>query len=131
MFAALGGHADLLEILLRIRADANVADMQGMTALMQAAAGAHFHAADVLLRNRADAAATAKDGGTALMLASVGGDERTVKRLLDVLDGGAVDAADEAGSTAVHAAACRGHAGALHCMAEPTPTFETAGARLR
>jgi ankyrin repeat protein len=39
-----------------------------------------------------------------------------VKRLLDVLDGGAVDAADETGSTAVHAAAFRGRAGVLYAL---------------
>ena len=64
------GHADVVERLLKAGADANRADVKGMTALMRAAEGGHVAVASLLLAAKANVEHSDKKGKTALMRAA-------------------------------------------------------------
>jgi Ankyrin repeats (3 copies) len=112
LYAAGGGHLDVVQRLLDSKADVNAAaEYGGWTALQAAAEGGHLDVVQRLLDAKADVNAPAEYGGwTALQAAAEGGHLDVVQRLLDAkADVNAPAAAGYRGRTALQAAAERGH----------------------
>ncbi|CAK0887475.1 unnamed protein product [Prorocentrum cordatum] len=118
--AARGGHASVVELLLRRRASLDVHTDDGSSALLHAAHGGSCAALAALLRARADPGEANEDGVTPLMLASDRGHREALRLLLGAAaDVGAT--ADGFGS-ALDFAARSGHE-------EAVAVLESAGAR--
>ena len=94
--AAQGGHTDIVKLLLERKADPNLADARGATALGLVLTGGHTATVDVLrhagaeLRTiagtqtgRDQRAEIGSDQATSLMLAVAAGHDAVVKMLLD------------------------------------------------
>ncbi|MCJ1349300.1 hypothetical protein MMC31_007536, partial [Peltigera leucophlebia] len=111
--AAKGGHIELVDKLITVKADINAEAYQfsGRTALQAAAQEGHFKVVGKLLRAKADVNAKAGDhsGRTALQAAAEKGHLEVIERLLiakaDVNAGACLDS----GRTALQAAAEQGH----------------------
>ncbi len=71
--AALGGHKDIVELLVANKADVNAKNNYGMTPLHVSAIFNHKDVAELLLANKADVNAKNGDGDTPLNLAVSGG----------------------------------------------------------
>jgi ankyrin repeat protein len=109
-WAAAKGHSDIVEQLLRLRANVNQGRIKnGVTALMYAAANGSAGTAEVLLRSRANVdQGTTDTGTTALMLAAFKGNISTVEVLLRAQSNTNQCTTDN-GSTAVMWAVAKGH----------------------
>jgi len=104
MFAADGSYAGIVKALLKNRANPNLADEKGQTALMFAWKYPWMYAKEApvfaLLRdNGANLDATDGDGNSILMRAASSGDERLVETLL--ASGADVSIRDRYGKTAL------------------------------
>eukprot|EP00873_Tetraselmis_striata_P023805 jgi/Tetstr1/444069/TSEL_003309.t1 len=128
-FAALLGHAEVVELLLLgveggPAADISCADKNSMTALHFAAQGCHAEVVELLLRGveggpAADISCTDEDGMTALHWAARKGHAEMVELLLRGVEGGPaadISCADKNGMTALHVAALIGHAGVVELL---------------
>jgi ankyrin repeat protein len=80
--AAMSGDAAAVRTLLAQRADVNVAQADGATALQWAAYRQDFETATLLIRAGANVKAANRDGFTALALACVNGDANMIAALL-------------------------------------------------
>ena len=80
--AAAEGHAEVVQLLLGAKADANAADGYGATALAWAARGGHLEAVGALLGGGASANAVDEAGDMPLMAACAHGHQAVVARLL-------------------------------------------------
>ncbi|KAH0550946.1 hypothetical protein GP486_007689 [Trichoglossum hirsutum] len=111
--AASGGHLDVVNRLLKAKAEVNAAAARdgGRTALQAAAEGGHLNVVDRLLEANAEVnAAAARDGGrTALQAAAEGGHLEVVDRLLAVNADVNAAAAMRDGRTALQEAEDGGH----------------------
>lgn len=83
VWAAQGGHTEIVEALLNRGADVNSRRHDGCTALIVAAAHGHTQTVRALLARHADIKATNRTGYTALMAAESSGYEETVQVLLE------------------------------------------------
>jgi ankyrin repeat protein len=91
MFATDGGHADIVEALIRAGDDANHDALHGWKPLMPAASKGHAQTVQTLIRFGAkvdsyrcdESAPEFRRTMTALMLAAQNGDKRTVEILLE------------------------------------------------
>ncbi len=104
------GLSELVWVLLQRRADPNVADSLGRTALLEAAAGGHLGIVSMLLDATVDVDVNARTtmGEAPLMAAAGAGHVAVVERLLSV-PGVDANLCDEGGQTALYAAASKGH----------------------
>jgi ankyrin repeat protein len=121
MFACGFGHADAVRLLLEHRADVDIKDNVGGTALIWASADGHCDVVELLLQNEARNArsrsdkilferfvnAEDKDGKTSLYEAARGGREATVRLLLE--HRADVHAVDNDGRTALSQSMLAGH----------------------
>jgi len=84
LFAACAnGRADMVQLLLEQRADANLTkSTDGMSPACAAAAGRHEEVLDLLLEGKADPNLASADGGTPLFMAIQAGHYSLVERLL-------------------------------------------------
>tara|TARA_R110000787_G_scaffold52576_3_gene123791 strand:- start:142 stop:714 length:573 start_codon:yes stop_codon:yes gene_type:complete len=82
ILAASRGHEDLVDALVRFRANVNAADEFGNTALFYAASGDHIGIIEILLEAEAAIDAKNRQGVTALMGASSSGRLAAVEKLL-------------------------------------------------
>jgi ankyrin repeat protein len=83
MWAANGGHAEVVKLLLEKGADVNVKRIgDGITALAVAAQNGHTELVNLLLEKGAEVNAKSSTGVTALILASQNGHTDVVKSLL-------------------------------------------------
>jgi ankyrin repeat protein len=101
--AAGSGHADLVEHLLAIGADANQAAPSGVTALAAAVNARRVAVVELLLTHGVAADQPLTGAGTPLMLAAAQAFPEIIERLL--AHGAAINARDDKGRTALHAAA--------------------------
>ncbi|KAG5792174.1 hypothetical protein H9Q69_008763 [Fusarium xylarioides] len=82
--ACVRGYTKLVEILLGKKANIDAATNCGETPLTAACQFTHTKIVDILLNNEADTKISDEDGWLPLHWASVSGDDKIVKRLLDV-----------------------------------------------
>ena len=82
MIASEHGHLQVVEILLRNRANVDLQNSDGNTALMIASEHGHLQVVEILLRNRANVDLQDSYGSTALMYASEHGHLQVVEILL-------------------------------------------------
>jgi ankyrin repeat protein len=82
MWAAWGGHKEVLEALGKRGADMHAQSMDGVMPLMVAAGRGHRGVVELLLDRGVNVKAKDEDGNTALMAAARGGHEEVVKLLL-------------------------------------------------
>lgn len=104
--AARAGHADVVELLLTNKADANAKDFNGATPLDEAATHGPKDVAQLLLAQGADVNAADNAGWTALHRAAEEG-QRDIAELL-VAAGADVNSAPQHGPTPLHLAAYSG-----------------------
>jgi ankyrin repeat protein len=71
MLAALGGHTNIVSVLIAARANLNAVNQYGDTALMAAASNGHIDIVSVLIAARAEVNTANQYGYTALTAASV------------------------------------------------------------
>ncbi|MCJ1264100.1 hypothetical protein MMC22_003971, partial [Lobaria immixta] len=116
MWAAQGGHEDLVRLLLEKGADVNVKDKNRETALHKAAMHGHEAVARLLLEKGTNINAKGGYGGTALCGAAEGGHEAVVRLPLE--KGADVNAKEELGGTALHRAAEGGHEAVVRLLLE-------------
>jgi len=81
IYAAYKGYTDIVELLIKNRANLNIQDENGLTALMWAAGCGHIEIAKLLIEKGADLKKQDKDKRTALMLA-VGNNRNLIAKLL-------------------------------------------------
>jgi hypothetical protein len=96
-----------VRLLLGARADVNVKDPDGRTALILASGRGYVEVVRLLLGAKANANARGDDGSTALMWASQAGHVEVVRALL--AEGADVNSEDRAGRTALIGASYNGH----------------------
>jgi ankyrin repeat protein len=107
-FREIGGYLDVVKLLLKGNANANIADNQErLSPLHFAAESGNTQLAKELLDANAEVDARAKGGTTALHLAAQQNHLETVRVILDA--GANVNAADDNGVTALHFACNFGH----------------------
>lgn len=82
IWATLGGHNDVVDLLLRKRANLHSKDLRNRTALLHAAADGHEAIAERLITAGAKIEAIDDSGYTALMLAAISGSSSVVQMLL-------------------------------------------------
>lgn len=80
--AAIGGHADVVQVLLDSGADINARGSGGETPLLLAAAKGNLEVVELLVKNGADVNKPGADQRTPLHKAAMAGDLDTVKALL-------------------------------------------------
>lgn len=97
------GHAEVVEVLLTLKCDVNLATASGSTPLHQAAAGDHADVVAMLLDHQANAAAADIQGVTPLMEASRHGFDEVARLLL--ARSAPAAARNRDGLTALHMAA--------------------------
>jgi ankyrin repeat protein len=107
MWAAANGHQDVVDILLRYKADFEAEDHSGRTAIMMAASNGYLNICEQLHGAGADIFKKDDSVGTALISAAAGGHADIVRWLVD--KGGNVNNADNSGNNALMAASLRGH----------------------
>ena len=73
MLAAGNGHTEIVELLVRNKADVNARDYDMLTPLMHAAQNGHVEIVKLLIRKKADVNARSKEGSTAWMYAVASG----------------------------------------------------------
>lgn len=83
MAASLGGHVDIVRMLLERKADANVADRVGKTAMVYASGSGHTRIVEMLLDYGVPVNARYDNDLTALMWAAGQGHDATAKLLLE------------------------------------------------
>ena len=105
--AALKGHVDVAELLIKAGAEKNAKDKFGYTALHCAAVFGHVDVAKLLIAKGADINAKDKYGDTALYCAARNGHRHVAKLLIE--NGADVTIQDLIGETALHGAALFGH----------------------
>ena len=116
MAAALGGHADIVEVLMKEeKLEYDAQNMHGDTALMQAAVAGHADVAESLIK-KADVEIQNNDGRTALMMAAVSGHLDVVKPLAEKAD---ITATNKKGETALKLAAKEGHTEVVKFLKKP------------
>jgi hypothetical protein len=115
IFAAEGGHKNIVELLLTRDTQRDAVDNRGLTALMHAAYNGHLDVVDELLFNGAQVDRVAFRGYTAMLLAANRGHGELVRRLLDA--GASPLARTPKGRNAVLVAAFNGHVGVLKQLA--------------
>ena len=79
MAASFGGHMEVVEVLLRAKADIEGVNSAGENALMAAACGGHVRVAQYLHNSKADIHAVSRDGWDVLMFAAHAGNFETIK----------------------------------------------------
>ncbi|MGQ0676584.1 MAG: ankyrin repeat domain-containing protein [Rhodospirillales bacterium] len=99
MYAAAGGYVEIIEILVKNKANVRIKDKQGRSALYWAAAMGHEDALELLLKLGAPANDPDRQGTTPLMVASRRGFEGVVRQLLAAKAD--VNATDHTGRTAL------------------------------
>ncbi|KAF6810076.1 ankyrin repeat protein, partial [Colletotrichum plurivorum] len=104
---SIGGHFEVVKVLLEKGADVSVADNHGFTPLFAASNGGHFEVVKVLLEKGADVSVADNNGWTPLNAASIGGHFEVVKVLLE--EGADVSVADNNGWTPLTSASNGGH----------------------
>ena len=82
MFAALGGHVDIIELLIQNKGNLRLKDREGRTALFWAAGNNQADATELLLKIGAPVNDIDRQGTTALMIAARRGYEEVVRVLL-------------------------------------------------
>jgi ankyrin repeat protein len=82
MFAALGGHVELIELLVKNKGNVRLKDRDGRTALFWAAGNNQAEAVETLLKLGAPVNDIDRQGTTALMIAARRGYEEVVRALL-------------------------------------------------
>ncbi|CAE7716404.1 Ankrd17 [Symbiodinium sp. CCMP2592] len=112
--AALQGRTEVARLLVKARADTNVPDTKGKTALIHAASAGHTEIAGLLLESGAAADMPDPYGMTALMHAAYSGHVKVVHLLLDA--GANKDACDRGGKSALAHALCNGHITIAHLL---------------
>jgi ankyrin repeat protein len=129
LLAARWGRTDVVRVLLERGAAVNEVDEFERTALHWAADGRRGEVADLLLRHGADANRGDMWGITALKLAAQKGQVGLVRKLLQHMNKGRLNARDHYGQTALSSACSDGHvevaralllAGADHTIADGT-----------
>ena len=80
--AAMRGKKDALRSLIQQKADVNLPQIDGTTALMWAVRGDDLESADLLLKAGAKVTAVNRDGATPLQLAALNGNAAIIDRLL-------------------------------------------------
>ena len=118
-FAAHGGHAEAMVVLLDAGADPNQAEEEeaaGMAPLHVATNDMYLEAARLLLERGAAVDATTKKGSTPLMLACKHGHVEAARLLLE--KGAAVDAKNEEGMTPLMVACQKGQVEAARLLLE-------------
>ena len=84
MWAAFGGHQDIVEILLELESlDINKVDSIGLTSLMYACTQGHESIVSTLLDYNADVNIKDSDGNTALIWAARMGYDKIVRKLVN------------------------------------------------
>jgi ankyrin repeat protein len=113
-YAAMAGHADVSEVLLRYGADVNARDSSGTTALMEASHGGPWkdeiaeNVVELLLKHHAE---------VDLLLAAAIGRTDLLKSILD-RDGSVVDTVDERGRSALYHAVRNNRLAAVKLLVE-------------
>lgn len=120
--AASGGHQDMVELLLRHRADPNAKDGRGGTTLMWAAAQGHQGVMDLLVKHGVDVNAKDQRRQTALGKAARQGHLEIVRRLLHL--GADVEAEDDRKRRPLGLAAEQGHEAVVEALLEQTPQID-------
>ncbi|KAG5752874.1 hypothetical protein H9Q70_004509 [Fusarium xylarioides] len=114
--ACVRGYTKLVEILLGKKANIDAATNCGETPLTAACQFTHTKIVDILLNNEADTKISDEDGWLPLHWASVSGDDKIVKRLLDV-DTSKIDAIETTKRwTPLNLAAFFGNEGAVSLL---------------
>ena len=109
------GHASAIEALLKGKADPNIADQQGRTALFIAAQAGHASCVEVLAKGGANLNASTGWQGSALHAAAEGGHSECIEVL--VMMGANLNVTkDSDGGTALHSAAFSGHAPSIAAL---------------
>lgn len=121
--AASGGHQDMVELLLRHRADANAKDGRGGTTLMWAAAQGHQGVTDLLIKHGVDVNAKDQRRQTALGKAARQGHLEIVRRLLDL--GADVEAEDDRKRRPLGLAAEQGHEAVVEALLKRAPQVDS------
>eukprot|EP00977_Amphora_coffeiformis_P023838 scaffold14501_cov163-Amphora_coffeaeformis.AAC.3 len=114
MVAAMKGQTDVVHLLLQYKADPNLTDMHGSTALLEAVKNGNETVMGVLLANGAELCMPESLAASVLCQTVFDGDIMQLKRLLRA--GIQVDAADYDKRTAAHIAAAEGNASALRVL---------------
>lgn len=112
--AAALGDVEAVHVLLAQGADANDADLDGRTALIEAAWRGYRHIVKALIDNGANLAAADNTGKTALMWAGINGHSTVSKTMIDA--GIPIDAQDDEGFTALMRAAWNRHPGTVKTL---------------
>ena len=107
MAASLNGHQQVVELLLKKKADPNIQNNDGWTALMVASQNGHQQVVELLLKEKANPNIQDNDGETALMAASEDDNQQMVKLLLK--EKADPNIQDNEGWTALMAASLNGH----------------------
>ncbi|MBQ7155812.1 MAG: ankyrin repeat domain-containing protein [Synergistaceae bacterium] len=111
MYAAAGGHTEVVDILLSASADIT---HYGGAALVHAATHGHTATVNVLLKAGASVESKNNSGNTALMMAARNGYASTVDRLLKA--GADINAKNQNGWTALMYAAENGHSESIEAL---------------
>eukprot|EP00928_Gymnodinium_smaydae_P063761 TRINITY_DN47258_c0_g1_i1.p1 TRINITY_DN47258_c0_g1~~TRINITY_DN47258_c0_g1_i1.p1 ORF type:complete len:567 (+),score=78.29 TRINITY_DN47258_c0_g1_i1:66-1703(+) len=115
--AAMGGSVEVIELLVRARADPRAAEVDartGMTPLIAAADEAKPKMVKWLLGQRVDATVVSRDGASALMAASLRGNDEAVHVLLEARSD--INHQAHQGWNALMVASQSGHASAAKCL---------------
>lgn len=114
--AAAEGQTRRVNALLKLNADVEFRDEQGLTALHHAVLGGYSDIVEVMLERGADINARTAEMGSPLCLASLRGDLRILQVLLDAR--AEVDLSDGALGTALHCACFNGNLGVARALVE-------------
>lgn len=114
MWASLGGHERVIELLLNKGAETNVHDRYSSTALKEATKKGYEKVVKLLLTNGANVNEDHEDECSALILATKIGHEKIVQMLLD--KGADVNAINVAYGNALEAASENGHEKIVHML---------------
>ena len=112
--AAALGDVEAVHVLLAQGADANDADLDGRTALIEAAWRGYDRIVKALIDNGANLAAADNTGKTALMWAGINGHSKVSKMMIDA--GIPIDVQDDEGFTALMRAAWNRHPGTVRTL---------------
>ncbi len=82
MYAAMGNHVEVIELLLQNKGNVRLKDREGRTPLFWAAAGGHADAVEALLKAGAPPNDIDRQGTSALMIAARRGFEDVVRMLI-------------------------------------------------
>lgn len=105
--SAAYGNAEILQILIDLKANVHAADRDGYTAVFYAAQENHVRILDRLIAAGADIHATSRFGFTPLHIAAVRGQRQAVQRLIEA--GADVNVVAKQGGTAAYWAALSGY----------------------